>query len=91
MEYSVTNLYREIGQFFLQNGVERVVLLSSKNNSNPAYEMEIEVAVDGLVQVQKVQLECENRWPEIKITVIDLNNEKNRSLCDELMEDGIII
>ena len=59
MEYSVTNLYREIGQFFRQNGAERVVLLSSKNNSKPAYEMEIEVAVDGLVQVQKLQLECD--------------------------------
>lgn len=91
MEYSITELYREIGNVFRRNGAERVVLLSSKNNSAPDYELTIEVAVDGFFEISKLQQESGKRWPQIKIILIDLNDNKNRCLADEVMEDGILL
>lgn len=86
-EFSVLELYREIGRTFHGAGADKVVLLRARNQNG----MSLEIAVDGFFDKRKLQDECEKKWPEVAIRLLDLNEDENLELVDEVMEDGILL
>lgn len=91
MEYTIVDLYRNIGILFRKHGAEHVALLSSKNNINAACEMTIEVAADGMIDVKYLYQQCQLHWPQINIIIYDLNKPENHHLIDEINEGGILL
>ena len=48
----IVNIYREIGKTLRALGAQRVVLIRSKATPNEKYEMSLEVAVDGMIDLK---------------------------------------
>lgn len=88
--YDVTDLYRQIGRVFKENGTDRVILLRSKNHTEDD-GMSLEIAVDGFVKKDLLLTECVRRWPEIEVVILDLNEDENGDLTAEAVEDGILL
>lgn len=86
-EFSVLELYREIGRTFHGAGADRVVLLRARNQKS----ISLEIAVDGFFDKKKLQDACEEKWPEVAVRILDLNEDENLDLMDEIMEDGILL
>lgn len=88
--YDVTDLYRQIGRIFRENGADRVILLRSKKHIDDG-GMSLEIAVDGLVKKDVLLAECVGLWPEIRVVLLDLNEDENGDLTAEAVEDGILL
>ena len=84
-------LYREIGKALHSLGAFRVVLLSSKVNPEPNALMSLEIAVDGTIDLKEAEKECANRFENVVIKFIDLNDYENHLVMKEVIEDGIIL
>ncbi len=91
MEYTVAELYREIGKVFREHGAQRVALLSSRTNQGTVQEMTLELAVDGDIVAKELYQECHRRWPSVEMVIYDLNDENNVDLIDEVVEDSILL
>lgn len=85
----IVNIYREIGKKLHALGAQRVVLLRSKATLNEKYEMSLEVAVDGMIDLTYAAEVCRDTWENIAIKLLDLNDYSNRELMTEVIEDGI--
>ena len=85
----IVNIYREIGKTLRALGAQRVVLLHSKATPNEKYEMSLEVAVDGMIDVTEADKVCRAAWENIDMKLLDLNDYSNRALMTEAIEDGI--
>ena len=85
----IVNIYREIGKTLHALGAQRVVLLHSKATPNEKYEMSLEVAVDGMIDVAEADKVCRATWENIDMKLLDLNDYSNRALMTEAIEDGI--
>ena len=85
----IVNIYREIGKTLHNLGAQRVVLLHSKATPNEEYEMNLEVAVDGMIDLKNADKVCKDTWENINIKLLDLNDYSNRELMMEVIEDGI--
>lgn len=90
-QYEVVELYREIGREFRQLGAEKVILLHSRTNPEKVEEMILEIAVEGFVEKEKLNVKSKERWPFLTIEIILVNELNNHELENEIMEDGIII
>lgn len=93
-DYTIAELYRQIGRTFRAHGVDKVVLLKAKNRATEldTYpEMTLEIAADGWFDKKKLQQECRLLWPGVEINILDLNEDENLDLVDEVMEDGILL
>lgn len=53
------------------------------------YEMSLEVAVDGMIDLTNVAKMCMDTWENINIKLLDLNDYSDRELMTEVIEDGI--
>lgn len=91
MKISVADLYREIGRTFREHGAERVALLSSKTCSDAETEIELEVAVDGMIDEKELYQSSKNQWPYVQMKILNLNEEHNIHLIDEVIEDSILL
>lgn len=91
MKISVADLYREIGRTFREHGAERVALLSSKTCSDVETEIELEVAVDGMINEKELYQSSRNQWPYVQMKILNLNEEHNIHLIDEVIEDSILL
>lgn len=89
MKISAADLYREIGRTFRERGAERVALLSSKTCSD--VEIELEVAVDGMIDEKELYQISRNKWPYVQMKILNLNEEHNIHLIDEVVEDSILL
>lgn len=85
----IVNIYREIGKTSHALGAQRVVLLHSKATPNENYEMSLEVAVDGMIDLKNADKVCRDIWENMDIKLLDLNDYSNRELMTEVIEDGI--
>ena len=85
----IVNIYREIGKTLRALGAQRVVLLHSKATPSENYEMSLEVAVDGMIDVTEADKVCRATWENIDMKLLDLNDYSNRALMTEAIEDGI--
>ena len=85
----IVNIYREIGKTLHALGAQRVVLLHSKATPNENYEMSLEVAVDGMIDLKNAAKVCKDTWENINVKLLDLNDYSNRELMTEVIEDGI--
>ncbi len=83
------NIYREIGKKLHALGAYRVVLLHSKATPNEKYEMSLEIAVDGMIDLKQAAEICAETWKTIEIKLLDLNDYSNGELMREVIEDGI--
>ena len=83
------NIYREIGKKLHALGAHRVVLLYSKATPNEKYEMSLEIAVDGMIDLKQAAEICAETWKTIEIKLLDLNDYSNGELMREVIEDGI--
>lgn len=91
MKISVADLYREIGRTFREHGADRVALLSSKTYSEGEYELELQVAVDGMIDEKELYRLSVQNWPYVKMKLLNLNDEKHMHLIDEVIEDSILL
>ena len=82
-------LYREIGKTLHSLGAQRVVLLNSKVTKESPVEMSLEIVVDGIINIKKAQKQCLEKFSNIVIKFIDLNDFSNASVMMEVIEDGI--
>ena len=87
----IVNIYREIGKTLHALGAQRVVLLHSKATPNENYEMSLEIAVDGKIDLKNADKVCRDKWEIINIELLDLNDYSNRELMAEAIEEGIQI
>lgn len=85
----IVNIYREIGKTLYALGAQRVVLLHSKATPNEKYEISLEVAVDGMIDLKYADQVCREAWGTMDINLLDLNDYSNRDLMTEVIEDGI--
>lgn len=53
--------------------------------------MYLEIAADGCFMLQELQKLCAAQWPDVEISILDLNAEENLELIDEVLEDGILL
>lgn len=99
-EYTITDLYRQIGRTFRAHGVDKAVLLKARNSRKENSQeniirtypgMELEIAADGWFDKEKLLQECGKLWPGVEINILDLNEDENLGLVDEVMEDGILL
>lgn len=99
-DYTITELYRQIGRTFRDHGADKVVLLKAKNKKESMIdrnaitgcpEMTLEIAADGWFDKKKLQQECKQLWPGVEINILDLNEDENLDLVDEVLEDGILL
>lgn len=88
--YDVTELYRQIGKVYKANGADRVILLRSRKHVQDD-GMSLEVAVDGFIDKDILLKESRRLWPDIEMTVLDLNEAENEELLNEAIEDGILL
>ena len=65
------------------------MLLHSKATPNENYEMNLEVAVDGMIDLKNAAKVCRDTWENMDIKLLDLNDYSNRELIMEVIEDGI--
>ena len=82
-------LYREIGKTLHSLGAQRVVLLNSKVTKESPAAMSLEIAVDGIINIKEAQKQCLEKFSNIVIKFIDLNDFSNASVMMEVIEDGI--
>lgn len=85
----IVNIYREIGKTLHVLGAQRVVLLHSKATPKENYEMSLEAAVDGMIDLKNAAKVCKDTWENINVKLLDLNDYSNRELMTEVIEDGI--
>ena len=85
------SLYREIGKTLHGLGAERVVLLNSRTITDENYELKLEIAVDGEIDLVQADLICKESWEKIQIAFLDLNDYGKPELLAEVLEDGIQI
>ena len=82
-------LYREVGKTLRSLGAYRVVLLNSKVALQQNVKMSLEVAVDGVIDIEEAEKICSNKFPSVNMKLIDLNDYSNNSVMKEVIEDGI--
>lgn len=82
-------LYRAIGKMMRGQGAERIYLLRAKILTEGPCRMQLELAADGVWDMELAKSRCREAWPEISIRLLDLNAEENAELSEEVMEDGI--
>ena len=85
------NIYRAIGKTLHELGAYRAVIVNSKANPNAFFEMDLEIAVDGAIDIGYADKLCKEKWPNIHIELLDLNDYGNIHLMNEVIEDGIKI
>ena len=86
----IVNIYREIGNTLHDLGAYRVVLISAKASSkNSPEKMNLEIAVDGSIDVAHASKLCMEKWDNLQITLLDLNDYSDITLMQEVIEDGI--
>lgn len=85
------HLYREIGKVLHGLGADRAVILNSKATSNEKFELKLEIAVDGEIELVHAEQVCRKNWRNIDLTLLDLNDYANEELLYETLEDGIRI
>ena len=73
----IVNIYREIGKTLHALGAQRVVLLHSKATTKENYEMSLEVAVDGMIDLKNAAKVCKDKWKNINVKLLDLNDYSN--------------
>ena len=83
--------YREIGKTLHDLGAYRAVLLHSKPTPNEKYRLNLEIAVDGAIDIAQAKDICMKKWDDIHIELIDMNDYKNIHVMQEVIEDGIQI
>lgn len=83
------NLYRTIGKILHELGAYRAVIISSKATPNTFYEMDLEIAVDGEIDIDYAYKICAEKWPNIYIRLLNLNDYVDINLMNEVIEDGI--
>lgn len=89
-EYDVTELYRQIGRKFRERGADRVILLCSRKFPDSS-GMALEIAADGCICREELLNESKALWPEVEITIFDMNEDEHADLLNEAMEDGILL
>lgn len=87
----IENLYRAIGKTLHELGSYRAVLIHSKATPDASCEMHLEIAVDGAIDISHADKICREKWPNIHIQLLDLNDYDNIELITEVIEDGIIL
>ena len=85
------NIYREVGKTLHELGAYRVILLNAKTRQNEPYDLKLEIAVDGEIDILQAEQVCMKKWGNILITLLDLNDYANMDLLREAIEDGIQI
>ena len=85
MELSVLELYREIGKEFREHGAERVALLSSRTCCQGVYEIELEVAADGLIDDNELHQISKDHWPYVQMKILNLRMMKTKKIRKNLM------
>ena len=86
---TVTELYRQIGRIFRGYGAERVILMNARTEVTGT-DMELELAIDGMFDMEEIRQMCKKQWPQIGITLIDLN-EADDMVLREAIEDGVLL
>ena len=51
--------------------------------------MTLEVAVDGVIDIEEAEKICSNKFPSVNMKLIDLNDYSNNLVMNEVIEDGI--
>ena len=87
----MVKLYRAIGKTLHELGADRAVIIGAKAAPNTSYEMNLEIAVDGAIDVCYADKICAEKWPNICTSLLDLNDYGNMELMNEVIEDGIKI
>ena len=87
----MVELYRAIGKTLHELGAYRAVIIRAKATPNTSYEMNLEIAVDGAIDVRYADKICAEKWPNMCIRLLDLNDYDNIELMNEVIEDGIKI
>ena len=85
----MVELYRAIGKTLHELGAYRAVIIRAKATPNTSYEMNLEIAVDGAIDVRYADKICAEKWPNMCIRLLDLNDYDNIELMTEVIEDGI--
>lgn len=85
----MVELYRAIGKMLHELGAYRAVIIRAKATPNTSYEMNLEIAVDGAIDVRYADKICAEKWPNMCIRLLDLNDYDNIELMNEVIEDGI--
>ena len=60
-------LYREVGKTLRSLGAYRVVLLNSKVALQQNVKMSLEVAVDGVIDIEEAEKICSNKFPSVNM------------------------
>lgn len=84
-------LYREIGRQFREFGADQVVLLSSKNDKETFEIIELQIAVEGIVNKKELETVCLKLWPQIRFELMIDDESDGGLLHQEMIEEGVRI
>ena len=82
----IAGLYRDIGKNMHSLGAEKVVILSSKAEDACLKRLTMEIAVSGPVDIETLEKCVSDRWDNVKIKIISLDENPQIDY-----EDGIVL
>ena len=85
---SVTEAYRELGNFLRRKGAQRIILLSAKEKENGR---EFQIVIEGDCDFALLEEEMRKKWPDDRMMLINRDEIDTLEEIQEMEQAGIIL
>ena len=86
----IKDTYQQLGKELRELGAGKVILLSSRTDPGSG-GIRLEIVAEGIRKKEEVQTRLQDRWPDLQIRLLRMEDITSAGQIEEIENDGIRI